>query len=252
MSKIFSVDNKFFSTVNKIVDMIWLSCLWSLCSLPLLFLIFTFLVSENPAILYLVIFLPIGFITVGPASAALYYAIVKSVRRDRSYATKCYFHAFKVNFKYGALSSVLLGFVVAVLLLDILWAPQTMPVSEDFMPVIRGCFMGMGVFVIFIVVWMYPLLSRFELKLKTLIKNSMILAVKNIFRTIIMAAMWIGMGYSFLHFFGYIYQYLIFIPLIVPALSAFIRSFIIEPVFKRLTGDPNEDSETEVDAWYAE
>ena len=42
------------------------------------------------------------------------------------------------------------------------------------------------------------------------------------------------------------------IPIIVPAVSALIRSFIIEPVFKRITGDPNEDSDTEVDAWYAE
>ena len=251
MSKIFSVDNKFFTTINKIVDMMWLSILWSLCSLPLLFLLFTFMV-EQQIVLLLLVLLPIAFITIGPASAALYYAIVKSVRRERSYATKCFFHAFKVNFKIGALSSMLLGLVIAILLLDIIWAPVTMPFDASLQPYIRGVFLGMGVVVIFVLVWMYPLLSRFELKLSGLIKNSMVLAVKNIFRTIIMAALWIGMGYCFYHFFEYIAYYLILLPIIVPSVSALIRSFIIEPVFKRITGDPNEDSETEVDAWYAE
>ena len=252
MSKIFSVDNKFFTTVNKIVDLMWLSILWSICSLPLLFLIFSFMLYQEVLVLLLIILLPIGFITVGPASAALYYAVVKSVRRERSYATKCFFHAFKVNFKYGALSSMLLGFVVAILLLDIIWAPYTMPFDADMYPFIRGVFLGMGVVVIFVLVWMYPLLSRFELKFKELIKNSMVLAVKNIFRTIVMSALWIGMGYAMYTFFDVIAQYLVLIPIIAPALSALIRSFIIEPVFKRITGDPNEDSETEVDAWYAE
>lgn len=251
MSKIFSVDNKFFTTINKIVDMMWLSILWSVCCLPLLFLIFSIIVNYEMLLLSIVL-LPIGFITVGPASAALYYAIVKSVRRERSYATKCFFHAFKVNFKVGFISSMILGLVTAILLLDIIYAPITMPFDASLQPYIKGVFLGMGVVVIFILVWMYPLLSRFELKVKDLIKNSMVLAVKNIFRTIIMAALWIGMGYCFVHFFEYIAQFLIFIPIIIPSVSALIRSFIIEPVFKRITGDPNEDSETEVDAWYAE
>ncbi|MBR4776949.1 MAG: DUF624 domain-containing protein [Lachnospiraceae bacterium] len=251
MSRFFSVDNKFFSTINKIVDMMWLSILWSLCSLPLLFLLFTFIV-EQQIVLLLIVLLPIAFITIGPASAALYYAVVKSVRRDRSYATKCFFHAFKVNFKIGALSSMLVGLMTAILLLDIIWAPVTMPFDESMYPFIRGIFLGMGIVMIFILVWMYPLLSRFELKFKELIKNSMVLAVKNIFRTIIMAALWIGMGYCFYHFFEYIAYYLVMIPIIVPSVSALIRSFVIEPVFKRITGDPNEDSDTEVDAWYAE
>lgn len=257
MSKFFSVDNKFFTTINKIVDMLWLSILWSACCLPLLFLLFTFILqyfdnNGTQGLLILLIGLPIASFTVGPASAALYYAVVKSVRRERSYATKCFFHAFKVNFKVGFISSMILGLVTAILLLDIIWAPYTMPFDESLQPYIRGVFLGMGVVVVFILVWMYPLLSRFELKVKELIKNSMILAVKNIFRTIVMSAMWIGLGYCFVHFFEYIYQYIIFIPIVIPSVSALIRSFIIEPVFKRITGDPNEDSETEVDAWYAE
>lgn len=178
MSKFFSVDNKFFTTINKIVDMLWLSILWSACCLPLLFLLFSIIV-ENELVLLIIVLLPVGFITVGPASAALYYAVVKSVRRERSYATKCFFHAFKVNFKVGFISSMILGLVTAILLLDLIYAPYTMPFDESLQPYIRGVFLGMGVVVVFILVWMYPLLSRFELKVRELIKNSMVLAVKD-------------------------------------------------------------------------
>ena len=251
MSKVFSVDNKFFSTVNKIVDMIWLSFLWSFCSLPLLFLIFTLMTEETS--LWILLLIPFGAVTVGPSSAALYYAIVKSVRRDRSYATKCFFHGFKVNFKQGAITSVLYGIAATILFLDYFWSDSFLQLGEEIAPIMRGVFMGMGIFVLFSLVWLNPLLSRFELGIKELIKNSMILAIKNIFRTILMAGIWVGLGYCFINFFNVIVYYLIFIPFTIPALSALIRSFLIEPVFKRITGDPNEDSDKEeVDAWYAE
>lgn len=251
MSKIFSADNKFFTILSKIVDMLWLSTLWSLCCLPLIFLAYSFLFDDSTMLLLLIL-LPVGAVTTGPASAALYYAVVKSVRHDRSYVTKCFFHAFKVNFKYGALSSLIFGFVAAVVIFDIIWAPYTMGFSEDFAPIIRGVFMGMGVFVVLILVWVNPLLSRFEIKLKDLIKNSMALAIKNIFRTLLMAALWIGIGYVLINFQEYIWQYMALIPFVLPSVSALVRSFIIEPVFKKITGDPNEDADKEVDAWYAE
>ena len=257
MSKFFSVDNKFFTTVNKIVDMMWLSFLWSVCCLPLIFLVFTFALQffENngmQGLLILLIGLPIASVTVGPASAALYYAIVKTIRRERSYATKNFFHAFKVNFKIGALSSVIYGFATTVIIVDIILSPYFLNGGEEVTSIAKGVFLGMGIFLLFALVWVNPLLSRFELTLKELIKNSLILAVKNIFRTIVMAAFWVGLGFAFYYFFEYIYYYIVLIPLILPSVSALIRSFIIEPVFKKITGDPNEDSDKEVDAWYAE
>lgn len=252
MSKIFSVDNKFFSTVNKIVDMLWLSFLWSICCLPMLFLLIVFLVEFDKVGLYIIIFLPIAVVTVGPASAALYYAVVKSVRRERSYATKCFFHGFKTNFKYGALSSLIMGFACGILIVDYFWAAYSDTIDANIAGLMSGAFIGVAIFVLFTLVWINPLLSRFDLKLKELFKNALILSVKNLFRTIIMAAFWVGCGYAFFHFFEYIFRYIIFIPFVLPAVSALLRSFIIEPVFKRITGDPNEDSETEVDAWYAE
>jgi uncharacterized membrane protein YesL len=252
MSRFFSVDNKFFSTVNKIVDLLWLSFLWSLISLPMIFIVMVFLFEYDKVGLYILLLFPISVITVGPASAALYYAVVKSVRRERSYATKCFFHALKTNFKQGALSSVIFGLAISILLVDYFWATYSDAVDANIAGLMRGAFIGISVFVLFALVWVNPLLSRFELKFKDLIKNALILAIKNIFRTIIMAAFWVGLGYCFWTFFEYIFQYIVLIPFVLPGVSALLRSFVIEPIFKRITGDPNEDSDKEVDAWYAE
>ena len=71
MSRFFSVDNKFFSTVNKIVDLLWLSFLWSLISLPMIFIVMVFLFEYDKVGLYILLLFPISVITVGPASAAL-------------------------------------------------------------------------------------------------------------------------------------------------------------------------------------
>ena len=252
MSKFFSVDNKFFTTVNKIVDLLWLSFLWSLFSLPMMFILGVFLFEYDQVGLMILFLLPVSVITVGPASAALYYAVVKSVRRERSYATKCFFHAFKQNFKYGALSALIFGAAIAMLIVDYLWATYSDSIDPNIAGLMRGAFIGIAIFVLFALVWVNPLLSRFELKLKDLIKNALILAIKNVFRTLIMAAFWVGLGYVFWTFLDVIYQYIVLIPLFLPGVSALLRSFVIEPVFKRLTGDPNEDSDKEVDAWYAE
>ena len=70
---IFNSENKFFSFMNKAWDVLVLN-------------------------LYFILTVLLG---IGPAATALYYAIVKNVRRSRSYATTEYFRAFKNNFKQG-------------------------------------------------------------------------------------------------------------------------------------------------------
>ncbi|MBP5332214.1 MAG: YesL family protein, partial [Lachnospiraceae bacterium] len=92
MAKFFNPENAFFTTINKIVDTIWLSLLWTICSLPL--------------------------ITIGPASCGLYYATVKVTRRNRSYVTKEFFKGFKQNFKVGVPASIIFWVFAWVMWID--------------------------------------------------------------------------------------------------------------------------------------
>lgn len=243
-----SPDNSVFTVINKIVDLMWLSILWSLIALPLflaaLFVIFGF---EDPGLLPIVA-LPIGCILIGPASAALYYAVVKVIRRERGYATKCFFHSFKQNFKQGVLSSLIYGLFVGILYVDLLLAPQTMQ-NQTVSSIFTGVLFVNAILALFILTWLNPILSRFTVTLKELIKNSFVTAIRCFIRTFIMAAMWFGIGYVLWNYGG---AYLTLLPFFLPGLSALIRSFIIEPVFKKLAGDQSEAEQNGVDAWYAE
>lgn len=243
-----SPDNTVFTFINKIVDLIWLSVLWSFISLPLLlaalYIIFGF---ENPGMLP-IIAMPIGCALIGPASAALYYAVVKVIRRERGYATRCFFHSLKENFKQGLLSSMLFGLFLGILYVDLLIAPHTME-NQTMVSLLSGVLLASGIFALFILLWINPILSRFTVTLKELIKNSFFTAIRCIVRTIIMGAFWFGIGFLIWNYPG---AYITLLPMFLPGLSALLRSFVIEPVFKKLVGDQSEAEANGIDAWYAE
>lgn len=69
------------SFLNKIADMVILSALWCLYSLPLF--------------------------TIGASTAALYHTIVKVIRQDRGYTFQTFNKSFRENFRSTALPSVI-------------------------------------------------------------------------------------------------------------------------------------------------
>lgn len=81
--RIFSPDNWFFRSTGKLVDIVLLSLLWLVMSLPL--------------------------VTVGPASAALYDTVVKTLRnQEENTPYKRFFRVFRREFKVGAITSLVL------------------------------------------------------------------------------------------------------------------------------------------------
>ena len=88
----FNFDNKLFVALGKVVDCAILSVLWLVCCLPV--------------------------ITIGVSSTALYYTVHKSIRGNRGYTTKNFFHAFKDNFKPATLSWIVTLAVQIILAMD--------------------------------------------------------------------------------------------------------------------------------------
>lgn len=64
----FHIENRFFSVINKVVDAFVVNLLWLLCSFPV--------------------------VTMGAATTAFYYAVHKSIRRNRGYAWREFFRSF--------------------------------------------------------------------------------------------------------------------------------------------------------------
>jgi len=96
MSGFFNLENPVFQLLGKVCDMLFVS------------------------VVYIVLCLPI--VTIGPANTALYYAIVKVIRRERGYIFREFFRSFKLNFKRGAIVGILLTLAMIILGFDILYA----------------------------------------------------------------------------------------------------------------------------------
>lgn len=74
-------DSKFYNLGEKLGNIIILSLLWVVCSLPI--------------------------VTIGASSAALYFAIHKNLSEGSEAYTKDFFHSFKANLKPGIILSVI-------------------------------------------------------------------------------------------------------------------------------------------------
>lgn len=198
MGDFFNIDNKFFTAMGKIADMIML----------------------NVAFVLTVIF------GIGPACTALYYATMKNIRKSRSYALKEYFRSFKQNFLQGFICGLIQVAMVYILLQCYNLAMAMDPKSTFGQVYHAGTFVIILLFTC-ISIYMYPILSRFTLKTGALIKMAFVLSLRNIFYTvgliILVLASIVGV---------WLIPPLVFV---VPAIYTLMSTFLLEPVFRKYT-----------------
>lgn len=218
MSGFFNPDNGFFTALGKIADIIILSVVWSLLCIPI--------------------------ITIGPATTALYYATVKAIRRDRGYLFREFFKSFKQNFKRGAIAGVILTLIALFLGFDLFWAWINMSALEN-SSILLGIFIALTIMFICFSIYIFPILSRFEMTIKQLFKAAMFMAIKHLPFT---AVMFVIIAISVIGIF--------FIPIlifVIPAGASFIISLLMERIFKKYMPESQGDGEeTGIDEWYLE
>ena len=76
MSSFFSMDSPFFSFMSRLADIVLLNLLYIICCLPVF--------------------------TIGAATSALYYQVMKMSKNEESYVFRGFFKAFRENFKKDA------------------------------------------------------------------------------------------------------------------------------------------------------
>lgn len=211
-------ENSFFSGIRKIMDLIWLSMLWTICSLPV--------------------------VTIGASTAGLYYAVVKNIRRDRSYPTKEFFRGMKENFFQATgvwLLIVILLFMVMVGDLTIFGGFLSCETVTDgimcFLFFIKICLP------LILFLYAFPMMSRFDMKLIAVVEKSFLLSMRHIVHTI---------GLLLLFFVVMIMALAesLFLLFFLPGLYGLIASFFLEPIWKRYT-TPQTKGECG-DCWYME
>lgn len=211
MGSIFSLEGGFFSGMGKIFDVMLVSLLWAVCCIPI--------------------------ITIGPATTALYYCVVKTIRRERGYVAKEFFHSFKVNFKQGTIVGLIFTVLAVVMSFNFYIVRQ---MNGTLGNILFGIYIALSLFIMVTAIYAFPNLSRFTLTLKNLFKNSIIMAIRHLPFTIIMLVIIIiALGAMYI------------IPIttfFLPGVGCLIVSFMMERILKKYT--PEDAGRP--DAWYME
>ena len=220
---LFNPENAFMSFINKVIDLVVLSIVFTLCCIPI--------------------------VTIGTAWAALYYAVVKTVRRHRSYAVREFWHAFKNNLRQGVIVHIIWLLFAFMMLVTDLPLVLTLLESGKVQNVILLILFGMKAFILLgAVCWVYPLMSRFRESLWKLLQAS----VFNLLRCFLITLLSVV-------FVVIAVASVVLEPLLlsfVPGLMMLVLSLIQEPVLRKLcreqaTNSENKDME-EKDTWYLE
>lgn len=217
MSNFFNMDNPIFTVLSKICDLLFLSVVWTLLCIPV--------------------------VTIGPANTAMYYAVVKVIRKERGYLFREFFKSFRMNFKRGAIMGVILTIFFAVLAFDINLAWNNYNIKGGQGSIMLGVFFAITLLVLCFSLYVFPILSRFDMNMKQLVKAAIFMSMKHLPLTIGMAAITIAI----------IVLTVLFAPLIffAPATCVFLNSYLMEHVLKKYTPkSDNSEDETSKDEWY--
>lgn len=217
LESLFNPENALMCFINKIIDLVVLSILWTLCSAPL--------------------------VTMGAASAALYYALTKSVRCQRGHAAKEFWRAFKSNLKRGILFELVWAALAFMMLVTdgplVTTFLDTGKVQNVFLLIL---FAVKAVLLIGAACWYYPMISRFEQGVWKTAEAAVFTMLRHALRSILVILLTV-----------FAVSLLVAEPLllaIVPGVSAWLLSFLQEPVFRALY-DSAEVPEDD-DPWYRE
>lgn len=225
MERFFNSDNAVMRVLSKIFDMGWLSLLYALFCLPV--------------------------VTIGAATTSLYYVSAKVIRHNRSYVWREFWHCFKLNFK----QSTIVWMLLLVLYVLLAWNIQVTGITDEasrYGGYLAGAYLTMIVLITCIASYLFPVISRFNMKLPQLLKFCLYCAFRHFLHTLVMLAV---IFLALLGIYAGVFMWIIWLLLIVPGLAGLLYTFPMEHVMKKYMPKEEknytEDGE-EIVPWYSE
>lgn len=196
MNSIFSLDNPVWNFIGKLVDMLLLSVLWAVCSIPV--------------------------VTLGASTTALYYVMLKLAEDKEGALVRSFFRAFRDNFKQATacwlvmlLFGLVLGgdFYICVNRMDSA-AAKTLLIVFFVLAFVYGM----------IFTYLFPVLARCEADTKKIFLLSFMMAVKQFGWTLLMLVITAGV-LALAVFVQWLFL------LIAAGLIAYLNSLILKNIF---------------------
>lgn len=206
MGRIFDIDGPFMSGLTKIADVILLNLLFLLCSLPVF--------------------------TLGAAYTAMYYVTLKMVKDEDCYTIKSFFKSFKQNFKQATAIWLILLIIGTILYYDIKIISGNVvgvvPLPETVTKVMFILMMSVSLIYTFTLVYVFPVLSRFDNSVKNTVKNALLMSIRHFPSTIVIILV------TFLPLiFMYLVPRALILIFVIFGLSAYINSYLFVKIFSK-------------------
>ncbi|MBQ5330903.1 MAG: DUF624 domain-containing protein [Oscillospiraceae bacterium] len=148
--KFFSNDNPVFTAISRLGDIMLLSVLWLLTSLPV--------------------------ITIGASTTALFDICLKIIRSRDSSVIKGFFKSFKSNFKQSTVIFLIMAAIGAVIGADMyFWAHSDSSIST-FMNAVS---IGFGVIFLGTLLYIFPVQATFENTVKATFRTAFLMSLKH-------------------------------------------------------------------------
>lgn len=174
MHQLFSPDNPVMQFINKIVGSVYLNILWFLCCLPV--------------------------ITIGASTTALFYVTLKMTEDEEGSLTKTFFRSFRENFKQATVIWLLLLLAGIVLGIDG-YVFYHMRYGNIFWTLGAAVFLIVLAAYVILLMYIFPILSRFDNTTKAMFVNSIMIGMRFLLCTVMMAAIYLIMALVIINVF---------------------------------------------------
>lgn len=212
MGKLFNLDSPVFSFLNKAADLIWLNILTFICCVPIF--------------------------TIGASMTALNYVVLKMVRNEEGYITRAFFRSFKQNFKQATIIWLIELAVIAVLAGDFYILRYAL---FDFPTWIKVALLAVVVLFLISVMHLFPALAKFDNTIKNTIKNSFLMGILSLPKTILMIFCWAAPVLIGLM----VYQIMPLVFAFGISLPAYMCALLYNKTFKRFEPEDEQAADSE-------
>ena len=205
MGRIFNYEGKFFEALEKISDIIVLNFLFIISCIPI--------------------------ITIGASLTATYSVAMKATNDKNVYIGREFLKIFKENFKKSTIVWIIL-FVIGIFIGVDFYICRFIPsviVSNSirFICTLAAIILG------FMIIYVFPLISKFENNIKNTMINSILISIQNLPYTLIMLVVSLLPIGSLILFSNYWGQIIFFDTVIAYGIVAYVNSIFLNKVLNK-------------------
>ena len=162
MKSLFDINSPLMQGLSKVADIIILNILFMICCVPIF--------------------------TIGAALTALHTVTMKLVRDEEGGIVKEFFRAFASNFRQATVIHLFFLLIAGLVFVDLWFVLYSVESHGAMSYILFGVAAMLGVFSILMLMYVYPLLAKFENSIKRTLQLAFILSIRHLPTTILLVA----------------------------------------------------------------